>query len=292
MTPPIGISTHFMPSTHGETLEDAIDMVREAGFNAFELVPTDGQAQFGFPYNHPNVGLWPREYSREQRKALKERFSGFECVTIHSPHLDLNIASSNRGIREESERQYRECMELAVDLGVEVVTFHPGRTTYGYIRSEEEILKYEIETGQRLLEFASEHGLTIGYECGQFKHLCRLLDALDGMGLNYDIGHGRMGGTDEKDWVEYFAGRIVEVHFNSACQYFGGILDHQPISRNNALDYQYLIPAIRDTGFTGPIICELQGNDIQQTIENCLEAKQLITGLWEGTLTLTERWRI
>ena len=36
----IGISTHFMPSTHREDIFDAISLVHEAGFKGFEIVPT------------------------------------------------------------------------------------------------------------------------------------------------------------------------------------------------------------------------------------------------------------
>jgi len=32
----IGISTHFLPSTHGEDTFDAIRMVHEAGFKGFD----------------------------------------------------------------------------------------------------------------------------------------------------------------------------------------------------------------------------------------------------------------
>jgi len=53
----IGVSTHFLPSAHGEDIYDAIRMVHQAGLAGFEVVPTLDQAQVGYPENHPNVGL-------------------------------------------------------------------------------------------------------------------------------------------------------------------------------------------------------------------------------------------
>ena len=55
----IGISTHFLPATGGEDIFDAIEAVSSAGFHAFELVPTQDQAQIGWPENHPDVGGGP-----------------------------------------------------------------------------------------------------------------------------------------------------------------------------------------------------------------------------------------
>lgn len=52
----IGISTHFLPATHGEDLFRSAEMVHAAGFSGFEIVPTLDQAQIGSPANHPNVG--------------------------------------------------------------------------------------------------------------------------------------------------------------------------------------------------------------------------------------------
>ncbi len=49
----IGIFTHFIPMTYGETLEEVIRKVAKAGIKAFELVPTKYQAQIGWPYNIP-----------------------------------------------------------------------------------------------------------------------------------------------------------------------------------------------------------------------------------------------
>ena len=43
----IGISTHFIPMTYNETLEEIIDKIVKAGITAFELVPVEYQAQIG-----------------------------------------------------------------------------------------------------------------------------------------------------------------------------------------------------------------------------------------------------
>jgi len=278
----IGISTHFLPMTYGETLEDAIKIVSDAGIRCFELVPIS-QAQIGYPYNCPNVGLWPRTLSKMGRSRLKDLLSVFDLCTIHGPHLDLNIASYNMGIREESVRQNMECLELAADVDIQIVTFHMGGQTRGYIRDPEEIIKYNVEFAEKALHFARDHGMKVGYETGYCQHLRRIFERFsqEEFGLNLDIGHTIMQGVDPITIMEEWKNRLVEVHFNGVCHYWGGFMEHTPIYRNNALDYQEIVQKMKEIKFGGPVICELQGNDIQQACEAVLEAKELIIKLWE-----------
>jgi len=279
----IGASTHFMPSTYGETLEDAVRLLEKSDIRAFEIVPVKYQAQIGWPYNIPNVGLWFREMNSRDIARLKDTISVFKIVTIHGQHLDLNIASCNVGIREESIRQYMECLELARKLDVEIVTFHMGRQTLGFIRSEDEILKYEIEFAEKAIDYARAHGIKVGYETGSVKRLNIILERFKEreFGVNIDLGHTAMQRANLVEVIKGWSGRIVEVHFNGVVHYWGGFMEHVPVEINNVIDYRKVIPTLKEVNFSGPIICEIQGNDIEQYIERVLEAKELITFLWK-----------
>jgi sugar phosphate isomerase/epimerase len=46
--------------------------------------------------------------------------------TVNSPSRDVNITSSNPGIRRESMQQSIEALEIAAQLEAIVVTVHPG----------------------------------------------------------------------------------------------------------------------------------------------------------------------
>jgi len=278
----IGASTHFMPMTYGETLEYAVKLLEKADIRAFELVPVKYQAQIGWPYNIPNLGVWFREMDSKDIARLRDLLSTFKIVTIHGQHLDINIASCNVGIREESVRQYMECLELARKLDISIVTFHMGRQTPGFIRDEEEILKYEVEFAERAIDYARAHGLKIGYETGSVKRIDKILERFKPgeFWVNLDLGHTAMQRVDLLQVIERWRGRIVEVHFNGVNHYWGGFMEHQCVWMNNVIDYRKVIPKLRDVGFMGPIICEIQGNDIEQYIEHVLEAKELIEFLW------------
>lgn len=47
-------------------------------------------------------------------------------LTIHSPTVDLNPASLNAGIREETAKQLKETVDLAAAIGASAITTHPG----------------------------------------------------------------------------------------------------------------------------------------------------------------------
>lgn len=176
-----------------------------------------------------------------------------------------------------------ECLQLAVDLGIEIVTFHMGRQTSGFIRSAEDIVKYGIQFAQKAVEFAKAHGLKVGYETGGYNSLKKVVENFSpqAFGLNLDLGHAAMQRIGLLQWIESFGDRLVEVHFNSVCHYWGGFMEHTPVRRNNVIDFQTVVPKLKNIGFEGPIVCELQGNDIQQMIEVCQESKNLIVRLWK-----------
>ncbi len=289
----IGISTHFLPSTHGEDIYDAIRLVHEAGFKGLEVVPSLDQAQLGFPFNYPNVGIDLFEASAAERARLKEALSVFDWVTVHSPHLDWNLCSANRHLRRLTRDYYDRCFDLAVELGAAAMTYHLGEPTSGFVRRPEELLGYNLDYARHLMPLAQERGIPVGFEAGDLPILKYVADRVPGWGINLDIGHAYMSAGDDAGFFAYldeFGGRIAEVHQNGVNHYWGQYMEHQPLQLNNTIDYQRTYERLRDLGYAGPIVCELQGQDIAQVIQHCLQAKEMIAGIWEGSLKMAERW--
>jgi len=281
-----GASTHFLPAKYGETLYQAIDAVYEAGIRGFELVPADYQGNIGAPYTIKNVGLWPRSFGKKERELLRKKLEIFSFCTIHSPHLGINIASINHGWRAESRRQYIECIELAIDLGIKIVTFHTGRADWGFVISPDEFVTKNVEFGVIAAEYAEKYDLIMGYEVTtSFDNLIRIIDQVgsERFGLNLDIGHAAMGGVMPEVWIDYFQDRIVEVHMNSVLQMWStDYVEHQPIYRNNLINYREVFRRLKALDYQGPIVLELLGNDIPQAIQTCLEAREEVIRIWNG----------
>ena len=282
LTHRIGISTHFLPAAHGEDIWAAMQQVLESGLRGFELVPADYQGQLGNPYTIRNVGIWPRAFRREQRERMRGVFAQFDTVTIHSPHLGLNISSINPGIRDETARQYIECIQLAIDTGVRTVTFHWGSDTPGFISDPADIIRPMVRFGKLACEFADEHDLTLGYEVGGFEQLKRVIGEINHprFGVNLDLGHAVMQGTTPRQWIAHFGEKIVEVHINGVLKDWSGFTEHQPVDRNNVIDYEDTVAALKEIGFAGPLQCELQGFDIADATKHALAARDRFNAIW------------
>ena len=111
--------------------------------------------------------------------------------------------------------------------------------------------------------------------------------------LNIRIGHAYIYAPSDEGFFAYFeqlGSRIVEVHHNGVCHYWDGFFDHLPIRLNNTIDYQRTYELLKAMDYRGPIVCEIIGPDISETLRNCQEAKEMICGIWNGTVRLKERW--
>lgn len=288
----VGVSSFWMP---GVSLEEAINLASAKGFKSFEVVPADFQGVVGYPYTMTSAGVWLRTCSKERRSNLIKRLKeNFKIVTVHAPHLGVNIASINHGWREESIRQYIECIEFARDLGSSIVTFHPGGKTWGFNQDPKEIIQYNIEFGKKAIEYAEEYDMKMGYEVtAPFETVREIINGIASkrFGLNLDLGHAAAfaarGGPSPLKWIEEFKDKIVEVHVHDFLSDWscgvgpdaGGA--HQPLGRGNVIDWSDVIKALKDAGFQGPFICEILAKDAPSMLEYCIDAKRKITKYWK-----------
>ncbi|MFI5341378.1 MAG: sugar phosphate isomerase/epimerase family protein, partial [Candidatus Methylomirabilales bacterium] len=97
-------------------LQDAVHRIAEMGFNYFELMS-----------HVPHC--WPRNWSSADRVAFRKLYEsqGLRLTSVNPTFLDLNMASPNPGIRDESIRQLRETIQLAHDIGAGIVVAIAGR---------------------------------------------------------------------------------------------------------------------------------------------------------------------
>jgi sugar phosphate isomerase/epimerase len=296
----IGVSTFWLPAG-ATTLEETITQVRAAGLDTLEIVPADYQGVMGYPTVR-SPGLWPRTFGREQRRRLRLLLQDFALVTVHGPHLGgLNLASINPGIRAETQRQFIECIELAVDLGVHTVTFHAGGHNWGYLEPPAEVIERSVEFGKTAVSYAEKHDLHMGYEVGS-PFVTEIIDAIgsDRFGLNLDLGHAvheglRQGRPVERsvsgdgtvvgtgrilNYIQHFTGKVVEVHVHGVYVHSLDVEDHQPLDRNNIISFPQVVAALKGTGFAGPFVFELMANDVPTMLKFCQEGKQKLLDWW------------
>jgi len=285
----LGVSTYWMPS-RGETIFEVIKLTKDKGFKVFEIVP-EVAPRFGRPSQVMGVGFYPGAVDEKFVEALAEAVADFSMVTVHSPNVDLNIASINPGIRQESTRQFLELIELAHRIGANPVTFHHGQSSPNVNIDEREferIVKYNTEFAFQALELAERYDLQLGYENlgGSTIPVEKVLleTTLERIGnprfgLNLDIGHLPLVRGEPKEWIARFGPFIKEVHLHGT--YYRGdrdlpLINHSPLEMEDYFDFKEIIGTLKQAGFTGPMIFEIYAKDIVTYLEFAQRGKEFL----------------
>ncbi len=161
--------------------ESWAETARNDRFNALEIL-CEGPMW-------PRAGIW------------KEKLRGMGGdgldVYLHSPTVDLNPASVNRGIREETLKQLKEAVDMAAGIGASHVTTHPGIIHKPIPRIWEMCMEYAMQVLGEAADYAKNNGVTLSIENMPRKdtYLCTSADELDrfrrrcGCGVTIDVGH-------------------------------------------------------------------------------------------------------
>jgi sugar phosphate isomerase/epimerase len=143
----IGFSTLalFMSS-----LEQCLETASKDGFQLIEIL-CEG------PY-------WPRNTLSTDKNSFEAFYSYDIGVFLHSPTIDLNPASLNPGIREETLKQLKETIDFAVKINAEAITTHPGLIHRFEDRVRSYGMKHAIETLKNANDYAEGRGIKFSIE--------------------------------------------------------------------------------------------------------------------------------
>ena len=124
-------------------------------------------------------------------------------IRIHSPTVDLNIASLNKGIRRESVRQIINCANVAEEINASAITVHPGIIGRNEPHLREQAMLYSIES---IGEIIDNSNVTISVEnmpvrgkfLGNTVEEMERIQEETGCSLTIDTGHGNTCGNLEE----------------------------------------------------------------------------------------------
>lgn len=136
---------------------------------------------------------WPR-HAPKDAIAASLRGRGLE-IYMHSPTIDLNPASLNRGIREETQRQLCESADMAVAIGARYVTTHPGFVHKDMVRAI--CSEYALQVLGEAADYARGAGVTLSIENMPYRptFYCNTPEELLAFqrhcrcGVTIDVGH-------------------------------------------------------------------------------------------------------
>ncbi|AEG17079.1 Xylose isomerase domain-containing protein TIM barrel [Methanobacterium paludis] len=151
----------------------------------------------------------PWTWPRNAMKLCKDSFEVFKSSDIdlflHAPTIDLNPASLNTGIREETLRQLMETVDMAVEIGAVAITTHPGLIHRLEDRVRNMGMHFAVETLKKANEYAEDRGIILSVENmpNKYAYFCNsaaehqyFVDEC-GCHATVDIGHANTTGDPE-----------------------------------------------------------------------------------------------
>lgn len=182
----IGFSTL---SLFMRSFEEWLETASDDGFNMMEIL-CEG------PHTWPRIAL---EYDR----GAFQVFESYDMdIYLHAPTIDMNPASLNPGIREETLTQIKETIDLAMEIGAKAITTHPGLIHRLEDRVREMGKYYSIETLTSANRYAEDQGVTLSVEnmpnryayfCNNAQEHAYFTEKCD-MKATVDLGHANTTG--------------------------------------------------------------------------------------------------
>jgi sugar phosphate isomerase/epimerase len=167
--------------------------------------------------------VWSEHFWRDDDGRMFDRLrkSGLE-ISVHGPTGDLNITSSNAGIRDESLKQVLQAVDEAARMGARVITVHPGYLT-GRQDGADSIWDLQIEALTRIAKRGKEVGIQVAMETMEKRNkeividpyiTNQIIDAvnMENLGVTFDISHAHT----VMDVVEFIQAlrRITHIHIS------------------------------------------------------------------------------
>lgn len=228
----------------GMKMEDAFQMAAEAGYDGVEIQL----------YDLPDGEKWRQELKELVKKA------GL-AVTVHAPSGDINLTSTNQGIRRESVRQACETIRLAKELGAEAVTIHPGRLSSARETSEQQLVWME-EAAWKFSELSRQEQIFVGIENMElrskeiytsFEALNELLAHCPGeyMGITLDFSH--LYTVDKAMDISGLHHPVRNVHISQCV----GDKPHFGLgAKGGQLSVKNCLEALKRIGYEGTVVVE------------------------------------
>ncbi len=270
-------------------LKELGDELLNSGFTWMEL---------HYP-KYANGDAFFREYVKINRY-LADQYQPH--LSLHLPAGDLNPASTNIGIRQESLRQIKEAIDFGAEMGVSIAVMHPGELRDADFPKEGQEVKYESVRNSiaQALERAWKLNIDAVVECANYakqkgmkltienlfipqtliKTPEQVRKFLSDVKLNHqnvystiDSGHAFRAGLEPAEFIKILGEKVVHLHLNDN----NGSCDlHLPLGKGS-IDFIPFFHNLLKINYQGAVILE-----IMSTIaKDFIESKNFIEKLWQ-----------
>jgi len=235
-----------------------IEITKEIGFDSYDLMPMNP--------------LTPQD-----RKRMRERLIELQLPCSAITFAGFSLTDLNTEVRKLTVEWLEKQLEIGFDMGCEMMVLSLGE--YALEKQElspQDQWRWAVEGVSQLAEKAEKLGMIIALET--LAHKFALLNSVDllnrfitevghpAVNANVDLSHMYLNG-DQPDALKKIQKYIAHVHISDCKDKIHGDL---PPGRGNVPLKEYL-RALRDLGFEGNVMVELEWNHDPQNIRSWIK---------------------
>lgn len=246
----LGLATFHRP---GMDVWSWVELAQELGLGGVELRADPGIA-------HPD------ELSPLDRHKLQNLRANGLKLSLHMPIHGVNLTWPVRSVAAASLGEVIRSLELAAEIGADVLVIHPGRLPEEYLpfsqwleRSREFLRfalglllpraeKFQVKLALENLGNGRDRGLVQTAE----EHLA-ILAEFPGLWACFDLGHLHTLGGSPEEYIRALSSRLVHVHLHDN---LGDWDAHLPLDQGTA-PWRETLTLLEKNGFSGRVILEI-----------------------------------
>lgn len=180
--------------------------------------------------------------------------------SVHVPMCDVNIASLNERIREDSVLETINNIDFAMEMQATSITFHPGNHPFSMPQLRAKAVDASKRSLRTLDRIAEEYGAPLALEnmpsmdfmLGRTtKEFGELIDGTN-LKMCFDIGHANtMGEVD--DFIKKYKDRFINIHIHDN----HGKVDEHLTCGEGLIDFPKVLKKLKS--YSGTYIIESRG---------------------------------
>jgi len=208
----VGLSTFLFP---GMNLPKWLELARELGLGGVEL-------------RADPLCAYPPELAVSERSRLRHQAQELGLwLTVHAPIYDVNFTSTNPALAAASLGEVAASLDLAHDVGADLVVLHPGHVHEDYAQLDGaveaawqrmmfclELLLAKVEGTSVRLALENKQRARVRDLVLTWEEHRRVLDALPALGACLDLGHLFTVNGDFRPYLQALEGRLIHVHLH------------------------------------------------------------------------------
>jgi deoxyribonuclease-4 len=188
---------------------------------------------------------------RDQMLAAMDRLN-LKVVSLNPTFIDLNLASRSDTFRQESINEVKATIDVAAEIGAELVVIGPGRRHPLVLEPLEMSDSFAHPAMRECIDYAANRGVIYGFENITSLYMVRadeiaeFIDKVDNPYCRavYDVANG-LYVEDPATAIRTLGERIVHVHLSDTD---GKVPAHWPVGKGD-VDFASVARALQDIGF-------------------------------------------